>query len=182
MRNLYKIVSAVLGVAMIAFGVICLISPGLTFLTIGWIVGLCMTADAIANILTWNARRKEGEADGLTLAGAIVSLLFGIVLLTSDILQLSIDLFIAFMAAVWVLVIGIIRLIKSSKLHELNKVSDTQVIAKNWWLVMISGILLVLLGILSLMNPAVTMFALGTVIGVTILFAGINLIATAFAA
>jgi len=182
MKNLYKIIALIFGIIMIGGGIVCLASPGLTFLTIGWIVGLAMVADAIANIVTWSARRRAGQADGWTLAGAIVSLVFGIVLLTSDILQLSIDLFIAYMAALWILTLGIFRLIKSSKLHQIHKEFDTEVVAKNWWIVMLSGILLVLLGVLSLMNPAITMVAVGTMIGIGILIAGINLIATALAA
>ena len=84
MKNLYKIVALIFGIIMIGGGIVCLASPELTFLTIGWIVGLAMVADAIANIVTWGARRRAGQADGWTLAGAIVSLVFGIVLLTSD--------------------------------------------------------------------------------------------------
>ncbi len=182
MKNFYKIIAIIFGIIIIGAGIVCLVSPELTFLTIGWIAGLAMTADAIANIVTWSARRRAGEADGWTLAGAIVSLVFGIVLLTSDILQLSVDLFIAFMAALWILTLGILRLIKSSKLHQIHKQSDTEIVAKNWWVVMLTGILLVLLGVVSLMNPAITMFAVGTMIGITILIAGINLIATALAA
>ncbi len=85
-------------------------------------------------------------------------------------MQLYVDLFIAYMSALWVLIIGILRLIRSSRLHQIHKEFDTQIIAKNWWIVMISGILLVLLGVLSLMNPAVTMAAVGTMIGANIMW------------
>ena len=121
-------------------------------------------------------------ADGWTLAGAIVSLIFGIVLLGSNAMQLSVDLFVAYMAAIWLIVIGILRLIRSSRLHQFHKTFDTKVIAKRWWVVMLNGILLIVLGILSMMNPSITAFAIGTMMGLNVLFASINLISTACAA
>ena len=43
-------------------------------------------------------------------------------------------------------------------------------------------VLLIVLGILSMMNPSITAFAIGTMMGLNVLFAGINLISTACAA
>ncbi|MBO5567869.1 MAG: DUF308 domain-containing protein [Clostridia bacterium] len=182
MRTSFKIVSVILGILMIASGIYCLATPGITFLAVGWIIGFNMIADAIGNIITWKDRKEEGMADGWTLAGAIVSLIFGIVLLGSNAMQLSVDLFVAYMAAIWLIVIGILRLIRSSRLHQFHKTFDTKIIARRWWVVMLNGILLIVLGILSMMNPSITAFAIGTMIGLNVLFAGINLISTACAA
>ena len=92
MRTSFKIVSVIFGILMIASGIYCLATPGITFLAVGWIIGFNMIADAIGNIITWKDRKDEGMADGWTLAGAIVSLIFGIVLLGSNAMQLSVDL------------------------------------------------------------------------------------------
>ena len=93
-----------------------------------------------------------------------------------------IPLFVAYAAALWLIVIGILRLIRSSKLHQFHKTFETKVIAKRWWVVMLNGILLIVLGVLSMMNPSITAFAIGTMMGLNILFSGINLISTACAA
>ena len=74
MKTGVKVLSILLGIVMIICGTYCLISPGLTFLAIGWIVGFCMIVDAVGNIATWNARKKLGIADGWTLFAAILSL------------------------------------------------------------------------------------------------------------
>ena len=50
-----------------------------------------------------------GEADGWMLAGAIVSLAFGLVLLASGALQLGVDL--------WIVVVGILRIARASRLR-----------------------------------------------------------------
>jgi uncharacterized membrane protein HdeD (DUF308 family) len=112
MRTSFKIVSVILGILMIASGIYCLATPGITFLAVGWIIGFNMIADAIGNIITWKDRKDEGMADGWTLAGAIVSLIFGIVLLGSNAMQLSVDLFVAYMAAIWLIVIGILQIVR----------------------------------------------------------------------
>lgn len=57
-------------------------------------------------------------------------------LLGSNVLQLSVDLFVAYAAALWLIVIGILRLIRSSKLHQFHKTFNTKVVAKRWWVVM----------------------------------------------
>lgn len=182
MKTDYKILSVILGILMIGSGIYCLCTPGLTFLAVGWIIGFNMLADAVGNILTWRGRKEIGLADGWTLAGAIVSLVFSIVLLGSTAMQLSVDLFVAYMAALWLTVIGILRLVRSLKLRRFHKALNTQIIAKRWWVVTINGLLLLAVGILGLMNPTATMIALGTMMGLHIAMAGINLISTALAA
>lgn len=70
MKTGVKVLSILLGIVMINCGIYCLISPGLTFLAIGWIVGFCMIVNAVGNIATWNAWKKLGIADGWTLFAA----------------------------------------------------------------------------------------------------------------
>ena len=182
MKVTYKILSVILGILMIVSGIYCLATPGITFLAVGWIIGINMIADAIGNIFTWKGRKEEGLADSWTLAGAIVSLIFGIVLIGSNAMQLSVELFVAYMAALWLVVIGILRLVRSVKLHQFHKAFNTKVIARRWWVVMLNGILLIAAGVFGLMNPAMTAVAIGTMMGLNIVVAGINLISTAWAA
>jgi hypothetical protein len=44
---------------------------------------------------------------------------------------------------------------------------------------MLTGILMVIVGVMSFMNPAIAAVAIGTMVGVGIFFAGVNLLATA---
>lgn len=178
----FKIIAVILGILMIVSGIYCLCTPGLTFLAVGWIIGFNMVADAIGNIFTWKGRKDEGLADGWTLAGAIVSLIFGILLLGSNLLQLSVDLFVVRMAAIWVIVIGIFRLIRAFRLRRFHKALNTQIIARRWWVVMINGILLIAVGVIGLMNPGITAVAIGALMGWHVVVAGINLISTAWEA
>ena len=181
MSTSYKILAVILGILMIIAGFYCLFAPGLTFLVLGWIIGIGMVADAIGNIFTWKGRKDAGLADGLTLAGAIVSLIFGILLLGSNLLQLSVDLFVANMAAAWVVIIGILRMVRAFELRKFRDAPNMQNTAGLWWVAMINGILLIIIGLIGLMNPIITAIAIGTLMGLEIVFAGINLISTAWA-
>ena len=182
MQTGYKILGVVLGALMVAGGIYCMVTPGLTFLTIGWVLGISMVADAIGNIATWFSRRKEGAADGLTLAIGIVSLLLGIALVASEGMQLAVDMMVAYMAAFWVLAVGVLRIARSLKLRRIHKELGTKIIAARWWAPLISGIVLAAIGVFGLVNPAVAAVAIGAVIGMTIVAAGANLITTACSA
>lgn len=173
------VIVIVMGVLMVASGVYCIAVPGLTFLALGWVIGFNMILDAVGNICTWGGRRELGLADGWTLAGAIASLCFGIILIVSETMQLAVELFVAYTAALWLLLIGLFRIVRSSHLHRIHKEFDTRVMARNWWVVMLTGILMVIVGVMSFMNPAIAAVAIGTMVGVSIFFAGVNLLATA---
>ncbi len=65
-----KVITIILGAVMIVTGVYCLLTPAITYLSLGYIVGFNMVLDAIGGIATWSDRKKKGAADGWTLAGA----------------------------------------------------------------------------------------------------------------
>ena len=174
-----SVITCILGIVMIITGGYCLFTPVMTYMTLGYIVGFNMIVDAIGGIITWSARKKAGEADGWTLAGAIASLIFGLVLLASTALQLVVDMAIVYIAAAWLVVIGILRIVHASKVHKLRKALDAEILGKRWWLMMLIGILLVIGGVLSFANPTGLIVAIGIHFGLNIIVAGANLIAVA---
>lgn len=179
--NARRIITLILGIILIVTGIYCLMAPALTYMTLGYLIGLNMAADAIGGILLWFERKKEGYADGWALAGAIISFIFGIVLLGSDLMQLAVDMMIVYMAAIWLVVSGIIRIILSTKLRNLKDMQDTDAkyLGRHWWLVLIMGILLVVCGVFSFANPAGLIIAIGINFGLNIIICGFNLIAAA---
>ena len=172
----YKIFSALLGIVMIIGGIYCIMMPEMPFLALGWIVAVSMIVDGVVNIATWSVRRKLGFADGWTLLGAVFSLGFGGLLIASETMQLAVDIVIAYMAAVWILWIGILRMARAAQLRHIHNQLIASGIAKHWWLVMLTGVLLIVVGIFSLINPGIMGITIGLLIGIDILFAGINAI------
>lgn len=174
-----RIITFILGIFMILTGIYCLFNPAMTYMTLGYVVGINMIVDAVGGIIVWHERKKEGSADGWALAGAIASLVFGVILIGSTALQLIVDMTIVYLAAIWLIVIGIIRIILANKLHKVRTALDAEILGRRWWLVMIAGILLVICGVLSLFNPSGLIVAIGIHFGLNIIIAGANMIAVA---
>lgn len=174
-----RVIALILGVLVVIGGIYCLMTPGLTYLSLAWLLGLIMVVDGIANIVTWFELRKEGASNGWALAAAIVSVVLGVIVLGSYAAQLAVDLFIAYMLAAWLIVSGIARILFGWRMRKLHKTFDTLVIGKNWWAAFILGILLVVVGVLSLFNPTALMLATGMMIGLAIIISGVSVIALA---
>lgn len=171
-----KILGIILGVLMIASGIYCLLAPGLTYLNLGYVVGISMLMNAISRIVAWTELKKEDEADGWMLADAIISCIFAVVLLGSTVLQLAVDVAIAYMAAFWILVIGIMRIVHAFRLRRAGRDLDMALLAFGWAWRLCAGILMVIFGILGMMNPAIIMAAIGIFIGLGVITSGANLI------
>ena len=174
-----KIISVIIGILMIAAGLYCVFNPGITYLSIGYAVGVAMILDAAGRFHAWWQLRKTADADGWMLVGAVLSLIFGIVLVSNSAAQLSVDVFVAYMAASWILVNAIITVIRSFRARRLHKKLHTRVIGKHWWVSLILGILLCVFAVLSLINPTIVMASIGVFIGLGIIVAGANMIAVA---
>jgi len=175
----FKTLGIVLGVLMIVGGLYCLFSPADTYLALAYVIGFSMIVDAVGRLVSWNRYRKAGMADGWMLADAILSLVFGLLLIGDAALQLSVDVFIAYAAAVWVLVHGVIHIIRAVRIHRFHKDWDTVLIGRNWWITLLFGILMALFGVLGLMNPGVIMTAIGIFIGLGIIASGAQMVSAA---
>ena len=174
-----RVFSVILGVLMIVGGLFCSFTPGLTYLTLGWLVGFSMIFDAIGRFVGWWRARKVGEADGWMLVGAILSAVFGFFVVNNAALQLGVNVFIAYYAAIWLLIRGIIVICIAWKIRRLHKEWDTKMLGTHWYLPLIIGILTTLFGILSLMNPVIIAAGIGVFIGLGIISSGANMITQA---
>ncbi len=176
-----KVILIVFGVSMIGGGLYCLFTPELTYLTVGFIVGLSMVFDAVGGFLIWWQQRKiEGQGNGWLLTSAILSAVFGFFILNNAALQLSLDVFIVYYIAIWLLIHGIIVAIRSFKIRQLRNDPDTANLGKRWYIPLIFGILLCVFGVLSLLNPSIIASTIGIFIGLGIISAGANMISLAF--
>ena len=177
--KLVKVVSIIIGVLMIVSGLYCVFNPGLTYLGIGYAIGITMLLDGVGRIHAWWQYKREGQPDGWILAGGVISAIFGIILIMDAAAQLSVDVFIAYMAAIWILIHAILTIARAFRLRRIHKDYRTRIIGRNWGVKLCIGILLCIFAILSLMNPGVIMAAIGTFIGLGIIVAGANMITIA---
>ena len=174
-----RIVTFILGIVMIITGMYCLMNPVMTYMTLGYVVGVNMIIDSVGGIILWHERKKEGMSSGWELAGAIASLVFGIILIGSTAMQLIVDMIIVYLAAIWLIVVGVIRIMVALRIHKVRKALDAEILGRRWWLILIAGILLIVCGVLSLFNPTGLIVAIGINFGLNIIIAGANMIAVA---
>jgi len=174
-----KVFAVILGALMIVCGIGCLFTPGMTYMMLGYVVGLSMVFDAIGRFVSWWQEKKAGEADGWMLAGAILSAVFGVLILNNTALQVGVDVFIAYYAAIWLVFGGIIDIVRAFKIRRLHKNFGTKKLGTHWYILLILGILLCVFGILSLLNPIVIAATIGVFIGLGIISAGANMITAA---
>ena len=175
-----KILSVLFGIMIIVDGVICLALPGLTFLTLGYMIGAGMLLDGIGRIINWYQMDRGTEQSGWVLTSAIISLTLGIILMGSDAMQLVMDAFIVYMAIAWLIALGILRITNALRIRKMrNNIRDFQPdtpFGRNWWIAMIFGILLIVFGIIGMFAPATIIRTIGTLIGIAIIISGANLI------
>ena len=171
-----KVLSIIFGILMVIGGLYCLFYPDVTYLTIGYVIGVCMLIDAVGRFVAWWQLRKEGAADAWLLVGAVLSLVFGVILVSEAAAQYAVDVFIAYMAAIWILVMAIVSVIRAFRMRRMHKTFNTVFLGKNWWIGMLIGILMCIFAILSLMNPEIIMVAIGTFIGLGIVMMGASII------
>lgn len=176
MRMVAKILGIVLGVITIILGLYCLFTPGMAYLSLGYCVGFAMVMDSITEICFWWVAKSEGKADGWMLAGAILSLVFGFFVLNSALLRLSIDIFIAYYVAIWLIIRGGIVIARAFQLRKYHHDYNTIKVGKQWYLPLVVGILMILFGLLCCFNPAIMASAIGIFIGLGIVSSGASLV------
>ena len=165
-----------MGLLMVVGGVYCLFTPVTTFLTTGYIVGVIIFCDAIGNIVAWFNAKKYVEISGWYLANAIISLIFGIIIMLSIGMQFAVDMFIVYAVAVWVIMTGISRISMAIRMKQLMNKLPKIFNNKKWIGILLFGILMVLFGILCVFKPIVLSSVLGVLIAWFIIFAGASLI------
>ncbi len=174
--NVGRIAGIVCGALIVILGVYCLITPIQTYAIVGWMLAFAMIADGVCKVMVWNELRKAKISDVWALVGGVLSCVLGVVLVCSQMAMVVVDIFVAYLVGAWVLFSGCVRIGRSFALRNVSKGRDGTVLASNWDLALIVGILMVVLGIFCLANPVLVMLALGWQIGFSLIAGGIGLI------
>jgi uncharacterized membrane protein HdeD (DUF308 family) len=175
-----KTLFVILGILMILAGITCFFTPVETSSVIPFIFGLAMVIDGIGRIIAWFSIREYAPRSGWVLASSIISLVFGLILTTSPMLQMSVGVFVVLLTGWWILALGIIRIVHAFHLLKLKRESDGfgfgEKLGSNWWIALILGALLTIFGIIVILNPMLGLGVIGVLVGCSVITAGINLI------
>ena len=173
-----RVVTIILGVLLVASGFYCMFTPVATYSALSVVIGMSMVVEGVAGIVVWSDLRKRGLADGWTLAEAILSIVFGVFLLGSFFLQFAVDMFIAYVIAIWLVFAGIARITAAIAARKMQDQTGTS--ASGWVIQLVLGILIVILGILCVFNPLSIMVSVGMMLGMSIVFVGVELVLRSF--
>ncbi|MDO4796529.1 MAG: DUF308 domain-containing protein [Coriobacteriales bacterium] len=174
--NVVRILGIVIGVLIVALGIYCMFTPISTYGVVGWIIAFGLIADGVSKIVLWKDLRKAGVSDIWALVGGILSCVLGVVLACSQVAMVAVDIFVAYLVGVWVLLAGCVRIARSFAMRNVRVELDGVVLANNWDLALIIGILMVVLGIFCLANPLLVVIAIGWQIGFALILGGAGLI------
>lgn len=158
-----KVLSIILGILLTICGVVCLFNPGATFLATGYVFAIMLFVYGIGGIIAVIAKQIRPAF----LWAAIPALIIGIVSLFLPSDASTIHVIMLYLLAFWFIIQGIISIYTSVRSRFFNH---------TWVLGLILGIIAIFLGIYTAVHPMVGVFALGILVGIFLIEAGINMI------
>ena len=156
------------GLVAIAFGIILLISPIMSGISIVVVLGAFAFVDGIFAIVGAVVNRKEYANWWVILLQGIIGVLFGLVAFFNP---FGTGLAILWVIAAWAIVIGILGIYAGITLR--------QEIKGEFWLILFS-VLLIVFGVLTFLNPGPTAVFLLYVWGFSAIFSGISSVMLSF--
>jgi uncharacterized membrane protein HdeD (DUF308 family) len=163
-----KIITIIIGVLLIIGGIYCFIAPGVTFLTLGWVIGVLLLVSGIETVAACFMAGGTGTTVWDLLFG-VLTILAAVLMLTNGYAQLFTDGVLILAFAFWMTVSGVSRIAAAFRLKGMD--------AGVWVWTLIFGILSILLGLYSFAHPLITAFAIGFLIGLWLLMYGLNMVA-----
>ncbi|MGY3779784.1 DUF308 domain-containing protein [Streptococcus gallolyticus] len=148
-------------------GIFLFVHPFTTTAMIGWIIALLVFMSGITSLLMYT---NSVERSFWYLLQSILSIIFGIILLSSSAMSLSSA--VITIAAYWILISGILRLIGGIQMRRAGFYDANRFLS--------SAVLAILLGLFLLFNPALSAIFIGRLTGLLLMAVGVSGIAFSF--
>jgi len=161
-------VLALRGVAAILFALIAFAWPGITLTALVWLWGAYAFVDGVFAVVAAVRAAEQHQRWGMLLLEGISGIAAGIVAFAWTGIT---ALVLVYLIAAWAIVTGIFEIAAAIRLREM---------IEGEWLLGLSGVLSVLLGVLIIARPGAGLLAWVWVIGAYALLFGIVLLALAF--
>ncbi|MCD9028752.1 DUF308 domain-containing protein [Luteimonas sp. BDR2-5] len=154
------------GLIGVAFGVTLLVWPDSSVLALVWAFGILSLADGLVSLLSV-FQRDLALPRWLLLLYALVSIAFGVLAILQPAEMAAALLWVL---ALWLIIAGIARIVFAIQVRKL---------VQGEWLLVLSGILAILLGVLFFANPDISLRVIAIWIGIGALLYGALQIAVA---
>lgn len=156
------------GIIMVAFGVVALFAPLDTATALVQVFGIFVIIDGVVSLVDGIRRRGTG-AGNLNTGAGILAVGFGVVLLLIPGLTIGLLLI---LIAIWAFIIGVFQLVTSVGMRRRAGAS--------WLWGAISGVLLIALAVVCIVNPEATAAVMAQIIGFFAVVTGIVLVILGF--
>lgn len=158
--NVYLFLSALL---LIVLGVVCILNPGESFVTMAWLVGLLILLTGVFGLLFGLRAQRYLPNAGSTTLLAVFQIVVGLMFLANGLLAAE-TLIVVF--AIWVMFEGISLSVLSFDYKRSGY--------DRWWLMALLGLCSLLLGFVALCNPDKVGTLFGILLGVGIFANGVE--------
>jgi uncharacterized membrane protein HdeD (DUF308 family) len=159
---------ALRGLVAVLFGVLALVWPGVTLITLVWLFGAFALVNGILSLVLAAKAPKGYPRIGSLILGGLLGILAG---LLTFVMPGITALGLLILIALWAIVTGIMELVTAIRLRK---------IIANEWLLVLTGVLSVAFGVLLILMPGAGALALIWWIGIWALVFGILLMVLAF--
>lgn len=163
------ILSIIVGAMLLGAGLVLCFAPLTGFLEIGQIIGIALAVFSLTGLVQCIVNRSF-RADFFL---SLLTLFAAAFILHDPLMQFMTDAFVLYLVAAWLLIEGISQICLSVKYKKQ--------LYTRWWLLMLSGVLNVLLGIFSFLYPLVGMEFIGLMVALYFMDAGLGMILCSFA-
>lgn len=163
-----RILSIILGVFLVSGGFSMMLTPGITFLSVGWLIGFLFIFAGINLVVDYIKNRKDEHIHVWDLIGGILAIILGGLILASPYVMVLAKVLSVYVFTFWMIISGFLRVASAFKS---KKNGD-----KGWVWALILGLLTVAVGIYALFNILISAIAMGWMLGFYVLLSGMNLI------
>ena len=163
-----RILSIIIGVLLIAAGIYCLCNQDVAAMSAGIVLGLLMLIAGIVEIVIFAGTSRFILGSGWLLLDGVLTVVMSLFLLFNHwFTMMSLPI----LFTVWLLFSGVSRFVSAFDLKALGM--------RGWGWILALGIVLLVFGVVCMMDPWVSVVAVGVTVGLVFILEGIGTIAVA---
>ncbi len=163
-----RILNTAAGVLLIAAGIYCLCNQDVAVLSAGFLLGVFLLMAGIAEIVVFAAAGGILLGSGWLLLDGVLTVIMSLFLLFNQWFTL---VSLPFLFTLWLLFSGVSQFVSAFDLHALG--------VRAWGWILAVGIVLTVAGFVCLMDPWVSVAAMGVTVGTVLILEGVSSIVCA---
>ena len=158
-----KILMCLSGIALVALGVLCIIYPGATLLSLAWLIALLFYLGGCSQMAFWARARKIIPHSGLVFLSALLQIILGCMMLFTPQPTMIV---LPFIFAFWLLFEGVNLAITAVDIKRVG--------FRKWWVLFCIGLVAAAFGVCCLFYPNVSVETIAVLVGIGIILSGVG--------